>query len=71
MIYDLWHVLHCEEVPAPEFYDFSAISMEYDDFHEEWKTSASEGGKSVFHSTSAMPNPFKQEELSDFIRDIN
>ena len=64
-------MFYCEEVPVPEFNDLYDISMKYDDFHVEAESSASESGESVFESSSSISEQFKQEELSDHIRDLN
>ena len=61
---------HCEEVPVPEFSDLADVSIEYE-FHEEIESSASDSGRSVFESSSSVPEQFKQEELSNLIRDLN
>ena len=45
--------------------------MEYDGFHQEIEGSASDSGGSVFESSSSVPEQFKQEELSDLIKDLD
>ena len=45
--------------------------MEYDDFHEEVNSFASNSDGSVLANSSSIPEQFKQEELSDPIRDLN
>ena len=45
--------------------------MEYDEFHQEIESSASDSGGSVFESSSLISEQFKLEELSDLIRDLN
>ena len=62
-------VPHCEEVPVPEF--VPDIPMGYDEFHEEVESSASDSVGSVFESSSSVPKQFKQEEVSDLVRDLN
>ena len=62
---------HYEEVPIPEFSDLPDVFMEYDDFHEEVESSASDIGESVLESSSSILEQFKQEELSDLTRDLN
>ena len=66
-------VPHCEEVPVPEFSDLPDISMGYDEFqfHKEVESSASDSVRSVFESSSSVPEQFKQEEVSDLVRDLN
>ena len=64
-------VPHCEEVPVPEFNDLLHVFMEYNEFHEKVKSSASCQGGSVFESSSTIPKQSKQEEVSDMMRDIN
>ena len=64
-------VSHCEEVPVSEFNDLPDLFVEYDKFHEEVGSSASDSGGSVFQSSSSIPEQFKQEELSNLMRDIN
>ena len=64
-------VPHCEEVPAPEFSDLPDVFMEYDEFHEELESSASDRGRNVFERISSISEQFKQEELSDIIWDLN
>ena len=54
----------------PEFNDLPDIFMEYDEFHEEVESSASGSGGNMFQSSSAI-EPFRQEDLGDFIRDLN
>ena len=64
-------VPHCEEVPVPEFSNLPDVFMEYDEFHKEVESSASDSGGSVFESSSSIPEQIKQEELSDLIRDLD
>jgi len=54
-------LFHCEEESAPEFGESPDMSMEYDEFHEEVKRSATESGEGLFHSISTIPETFKQE----------
>ena len=62
---------HCKEVLMLEFNDFLNKSMDYDEFHEEVKSIASESNGSVFKTSSSIPEQFKQEKLSDLIWDLN
>ena len=41
---------HCEEAHVPKFSVLSDVSMEYDEFHEEVESSASNSGGSVFNN---------------------
>ena len=61
---------HCEEVTLSEFNDLPDAFMECDKFREENESSASDSGGSVFESSSSILAQFKQEELSDLIRDL-
>ena len=61
---------HCEK-PVPEFSDLPDISMEYDEFYEDVESSASDSGGNVFKINSSILEQFKQDELSDLIRDLN
>ncbi|XP_076799763.1 uncharacterized protein LOC143444861 [Clavelina lepadiformis] len=60
-----------EEVPVPKFSDLPDTSLENDEFHEKVESSASDSSGSVFESRPLILEPFKQEELSDLIRDLN
>ena len=60
-----------EEVSATEFNDLPDVSMEYDEFHKEVKSYASDSDGSVFKSSSSIPEQFKQEELSNLVMDLN
>ena len=62
---------HCEEISATEFFDSRDISMDYNEFHEEVESSASNSSGSVFQSSSVLPELFKKKELSVLIRDLN
>ena len=62
---------HCEEVPVPKFSDLPDITMEYDEFQEKVKSSASDSDGNGFESSLSTPEQFKQEELSDLIRNLN
>ena len=53
-------VPHCEELPLPEFSDLLDVFMEYGEFHEEVKSSASDSGGNVFESSLSIPEQFKQ-----------
>ena len=46
---------YCEEVPLPDFSDLPDVFMEYDEFHEEVESSASDSSESVFKSNSSIP----------------
>ena len=63
-------VHHCEEVFVPAFSDLLDVSIEYE-FHEEVESSLSDSGGSVFKSSLSITDQFKQEELSDLIRNLN
>jgi len=45
--------------------------MDYNEFHEEVESSASNSSGSVFQSSSVLPELFKKKELSVLIRDLN
>ena len=64
-------MLHCKEIPVPEVSDLPDISIKYDEFRTEVESFASDSGGSVFKSSSSITEQFKQEELSDLVRDLN
>ena len=64
-------VLHYEEAPVSEYSNLPDISIKYDKFHEEVESSEGESGESVFENGSSISEQFKQEKLSDLIRDLN
>ena len=64
-------VPHCEEVAIPEFNDLPGVFTEYNEFHQDIEGSACDSIGSMFESSSLIPEQFKQEELSDLIRDFN
>ena len=64
-------VPHCEEVPVPEFIDLPDVFMEYNGFREEVESSASDSGESAFEISSSILEQFKQEKLSDLVRNLN
>jgi len=45
--------------------------MDYNEFHEEVESSASNSSGSVFQSSSVLPELFKKKELSVLIRDLD
>ena len=61
---------HCEEVRVPEFKDLPDVLV-CDEFYEEIESFASDSGVSVFESSSSISEQFKQEKLSDLMRDLN
>ena len=63
-------VLHSADLPVPKSTHLPDLPMDCDDFDEKLGSS-SDDNASVFEGTSSIPEQFKQEELSDLIRDLN
>jgi len=54
---------------VPEFNYLPDVSVKFNEFYEEVESSPSDSCGSLFHSGSAIPESFKQEELGDLTRD--